>query len=259
MSNLPLSRSRAKRLRALHQRRHREESGLFLAEGVRLVEDLVASSLGIDSAVVAPSLEDTARGRALLDRLRSRTRVETATEAELRELAETETPQGVVAVGCIPRHALPDRLPDRALVLVLDAVQDPGNFGTLVRGADAFGAAAVVTLPGTVDPWNGKAVRSAAGSCFRVPVIAGSLSDLRAWAQALGVPLWGADAGGEDVAGVPSPARVALVLGNEGAGLTAATRAVLDRTVSIPIRGTAESLNVAMAGTVLMYLLTASR
>ena len=117
MSNLPLSRARARRLRTLHARRHREESGLFLAEGVRLVEELVSSPLGIDSAVVAPSLEDTPRGRALLDRLRARAPIETATESELRELAETESPQGVVAVARIPRHSLPATLSGRVLVL----------------------------------------------------------------------------------------------------------------------------------------------
>jgi TrmH family RNA methyltransferase len=259
MSNYPLSRARAKRLRTLHARRHREESGLFLAEGVRLVEELVASPLGIDSAVVAPSLEDTPRGRALLDRLRARAPIETATESELRELAETESPQGVVVVACIPRHSLPATLGGRALVLVLDAVQDPGNFGTLIRGADAFGASVVVALPGTVDPWNGKAVRSAAGSSFRVPVVASSAAVLRDWADAHAVRIWGADAAGADVALEPVPERVALVLGNEGAGLTAGSRAIVERSVSIPIRGAAESLNVAMAGTVLMYLLTASR
>lgn len=255
----PLSRARAKRLRALRRRRNREESGLFLAEGVRVVEELLASTLAVESAVFAPSLEDTARGRALLQRLAATVPVESTSEGELRELAETESPQGIIAVARMPHHALPRDLPPAATLLALDAVQDPGNFGTLVRGADAFGAAAVIVLPGTVDPWNGKAVRSAAGSSFRVPLVHATLPELGAWAGAHGVVLWGADAAGRDVASLDRPERVALVLGNEGAGLTPEARAVLAERVSIPIRGAAESLNVAMAGTVLMYLLTNRR
>lgn len=259
MSLPPLSQGRASRLRLLRQRRHREENGLFLAEGIRVVEDLLASSVAVESAIVAPSLEDTERGRALLDRLLGHCPVELASEAGLRALADTETPQGVVAVAAIPHRELPTTLAERALVLLLDAVQDPGNFGTLVRGADAFGAAAVVTLPGTVDPWNAKAVRAAAGASFRVPLFPLPPDQLAAWCAATGLVLWGAETSGKDVAGLEPPARVGLVLGNEGAGLTPAVRELVAERVAIPIRGAAESLNVAMAGTVLMYLLTAAR
>lgn len=232
---------------------------MFLAEGVRVVEELLASSLAVESAVISPSLEDTGRGRSLRERLIARVPVESATEAELRELADTDTPQGVIAVARMPRPSLPDVLPERAVILVLDAVQDPGNFGTLVRGADAFGAALVLALPGTVDPWNGKSVRAAAGSSFRVPVVQAGLDEFVAWCTPRGVALWGAEAAGRDVASLAAPARVALVLGNEGAGLSPAVRAALSERVAIPIRGAAESLNVAMAGTILMYLLTADR
>lgn len=259
MSLPPLSEARATRLRRLRQRRHREENGLFLAEGIRVVEDLLASSLVVESAVVAPSLEDTSRGCALLERLLARCPVERASEAGLRTLADAETPQGVLAVAAMPRHALPATVDPPFLVLVLDAVQDPGNFGTLVRGADAFGAAAVVALPGTVDPWNAKAVRAAAGASFRVPLVQASVEALGDWCAAADVVLWGAETAGRDVASLGRPERLALALGNEGAGLTPAVGALLAERVAIPIRGAAESLNVAMAGTVLMYLLTAAR
>lgn len=256
MPNLPLSQTRARRLRTLRNRRQREESGLFLAEGIRVVEELVASTVVIQEVVVAPSLEDTRRGRELLARLPAGVPVHAIGEAGLRQLAETEAPQGVVAVAQMPRSGLPPALPEGALVIVLDGVQDPGNLGTLVRCADAFGVAAVVALPGTVDFWNGKTVRSGAGACFRVPLVRCTLPDLAAWAGGLGVTLWGAVAGGRDVATLVRPARLAIVLGNEGAGLDAGTEALVSVRVGIPIRGAAESLNVAMAGTVLMYLLT---
>jgi TrmH family RNA methyltransferase len=256
MSRPILSQTQARRLRTLRNRRQREESGLFLAEGIRVVEELVASPIVIESALVAASLEDTARGRALLARIAEQVPILATTDAGLRQLAETETPQGIVAVARIPSSVLPAVLPARALVTVLDGVQDPGNVGTLVRGADAFGAAAVVALPGTVDFWNGKTVRSAAGGCFRVPLVRCTVPELEQWAGALGVTIWGTAAGGVDVASLPRPSRLALVLGNEGAGLGQEASTAVSEHIAIPIREGAESLNVAMAGTVLMYLLT---
>ena len=258
MSKLPLSQTQARRLRTLRNRRQREETGLFLAEGIRVVEDLLDSRVVIESVVISPSLEDGQRGRDLLRRLPEGIAVHATTEAGLRQLAETESPQGIVVVAEIPRDTLPSVLPDGTLVAVLDAVQDPGNLGTLVRGADAFGVAAVVALPGTVDFWNGKTVRSAAGACFRVSLVRCTVPELARWAADLDVTLWGTAAGGVDVGSVPRPARLALVLGNEGAGLGSEVGALVSERVGIPMRGTAESLNVAMAGTLLMYLLTST-
>jgi len=256
MSNSPLSQAQVRRLHALHSRRQREERGLFLAEGIRVVEDLLASSVAIDSVVVAPSLADTARGRELRARIPGNVPVYDTSDAGLGHLAETETPQGIVAVGRIPRASLPAALPAGALVIALDGVQDPGNLGTLIRGADAFGVAAVIALPGTVDFWSGKAIRSTAGACFRVPLVHATAPELQAWAGRLGVAVWGTGVGGKDVARTDRPPKLLLLLGNEGAGLGAAAGALARELVTIPIRAAAESLNVAMAGTVLMYLLT---
>lgn len=256
MSKLPLSQTQARRLRTLRNRRQREESGLFLAEGIRVVEDLLSAPVAVRSVVVAPSLEDTLRGHELLARIPPEIPVYQTSEAGLRELAETETPQGIVVVGEIPAHALPAALPPQAVVVVLDGVQDPGNLGTLVRGADAFGMQAVVALPGTTDFWNGKTIRSAAGACFRVPLVRSTVSELAGWATALDVTVWGAAVGGADVAALRVPSRLAIMLGNEGAGIGPEVGSLVSKQVGIPIPGAAESLNVAMAGTVLMYLLT---
>lgn len=256
MSSLPLSQTQARRLRTLRNRRQREETGLFLAEGIRVVEELLSSSIVTRSLIIAPSLEDNPRGSRLLGGLPADVAVYTTSETGLGQLAETETPQGIVAVAEIPARVLPARLPEGGVVAILDGVQDPGNLGTLIRGADAFGVAAVAALPGTVDFWNGKTVRSAAGACFRVPLVSCTAGELSEWAAAAGVTLWGAEVGGTDVARLPRPARLGMVLGNEGAGLSAAAGALVSERVGIPIRGAAESLNVAMAGTILMYLLS---
>lgn len=255
-----LSRAELKRLRAVKTRKGRLESGLFLAEGVRLVEDLLATRIVLNVALIAPSLEDTPRGAALARTLRARARTVDITERELADVAGTDTPQGVVVVAEIPRPRLSDVvLPDRAVIAVLDAVQDPGNFGTVVRSADAFGAACVLTLPGTVDPWNPKSVRAAMGASLRVPIVDTTVPAALEWLRTSGCRILGADAAGVSVEQVRPAARTALALGNEGAGLSEAIRTALDEVVAVPIRGTVDSLNVGVAAGILLYLLTRER
>jgi RNA methyltransferase, TrmH family len=251
-----LSRREERLVRSLRQRKAREAEGLFLAEGVRAVEDLLASPLPVRLAVAASSLGDTPRGQALLDVLaRKRVALHEASDRELAALADTETPQGILAVAPIPGaglDALRVEAHDPAVVLVLDAVQDPGNFGTLARTAEALGAVGLVALPGTVDPWNPKSVRAAMGSTFRLPVVESGWDALAPWLAARGVETLAAVVGGEPL-GEPRPRRAALVLGNEGAGVGDETRARAGRAVGIPLRGRAESLNVAAAGAILLY------
>jgi RNA methyltransferase, TrmH family len=252
-----LSRADARRLHALKQRGERQKSGLFLAEGVRLVEELLDSAIVPRLAVTSTSLEDTPRGAALAAALRGRVRTETTTESELARLAGTDTPQGVVVAAEIPRRDLASVTPgERSLVVLLDAVQDPGNFGTIVRSAEAFGAGLVCALPGTVDPWNPKAVRSAAGASLRVPLVEADLEPAMAYLRAAGFRVLGAAADGMPVEALPPIARTALVLGNEGAGLSESTRRFIHDTVAVPIRGAAESLNVGVAAGILLYLLS---
>ncbi|HEX8904677.1 MAG TPA: TrmH family RNA methyltransferase, partial [Longimicrobiaceae bacterium] len=179
-----LSRREERLLRSLAERRHREAEGLFVAEGVRAVEDLAASGLPLRFAVASSSLEDTPRGAALRRALESKgVAVRDAADRELRALAGTEHPQGIVAVAEIPRWTLDALRVDAepAVVLVLDAVQDPGNFGTLVRTAEALGAAGAIALPGTVDAWNPKSVRAAMGSSFRLPIVPAGWDESAPW------------------------------------------------------------------------------
>lgn len=252
-----LSRNDTNLLHALRRRRHREEVGLFLAEGVRVVEELIASNIDVHLAVVASSMEDTSRGRALLSGLAGRGRVERVTDAEIARLAATETPQGVLAAAAIPRTAPGAvRLRPSATCLLLDGVQDPGNFGTLVRSAVAFGVAAVVALPGTVDAWNPKSVRAASGSSFHVPILQVGWPAAIEWLRREDFRVFAADAAGTPIQSVANARRTALVVGNEGSGLSAEARTAADETVAVPIDGPAESLNVAVAAGILLYMLT---
>jgi len=251
----PLTRREERLLRALAERKHREAEGLFVAEGVRAVEDLAASPLALRFAAASSSLGDTPRGAALLHALERRgTPVRTVDDRALAALAGTEHPQGVLAVAAIPRGGLGALRLDAepAAVLVLDAVQDPGNFGTLVRTAEALGAAGVIALPGTVDPWNAKSVRAAMGASFRLPVAAAGWGEAAPWLADQGVTIVAAVVGADPLPS-PPPRRAALVLGNEGAGVGEETLARAAVRAGIPLRGRAESLNVAAAGAILLH------
>lgn len=247
------SRSEKKRWRKLQRRKGRAEHGLFLAEGPRLLEELLRSPVQIGAVVhTREAARDPGLGE-LLDRVRSErgVRPEEVGERELRELSDAESPQSVLAVAEIPRWSQEQVEPGR--VLVLDGVQDPGNAGTLVRTAEAMGLDAVLALPGTVDLWNPKVVRGSAGSLFRVPVLEAGWEETREWLRERGVEIWAADAGGGPLGrDEPVPERLALVLGNEGAGVREEVREEAARAVAVELRGPVESLNVAVAAGILM-------
>jgi TrmH family RNA methyltransferase len=257
MAESPLTRAEERLLFGLRRRAYREERGLFLAEGVRVAEELVRRGLPIELAVIAPSLEDTPRGGELARRLASRTSLRRVADVDIRRLAATEAPQGVLIAAAIPRASLETlELQERALLLLLDGVQDPGNFGTLVRSADAFGAAATIALTGTVDPWNPKAVRAAAGSSFHVPIALAETHQAMDWLRAQNFTILAADTEGQPIEGVAPIDRLALIVGNEGAGVSEVCRAAAHGLVSVPIAGDAESLNVGVAAGILLYLLS---
>lgn len=244
-------------IRDLHRRKARERRHLALAEGVRLVEEMLAASVPCKGAVVSPALEHTPRGAALLAELARRAvPVERVDDRELVDLAATEHPQGIV-VAYQPRDwSLDDlRVGPGAPLVVLDAVQDPGNVGTIARTALAFGASGVVALPGTVDLANPKVVRAAAGALFRLPHLHADREPLLDWLQRHGVALWATTMDGEPLDVVAPEAVVALVVGNEGAGMDDGLLAAAARRVGIPIRAEAESLNVAVAAGILLHRL----
>ena len=241
--------------RDLARRKARERDGLFVVEGVRATEELLRSSVEAIGVLCGPQLGETARGAALSVAARARgVPISEVTEREFASAAATESPQGVLAIARVPaRNFLALRGRDGLRLLVLDAIQDPGNVGTLIRTAHALGADATIALPGTVDVWNAKVVRSSMGAIFFHHAMTASFADLSTFLGDEGVELWAADVGGAPL-GTRSPGRrVALVVGNEGSGLTPAVRSRAVHTVSLPIAAEVESLNVAVAAGILLY------
>lgn len=245
-------------IRDLHRRKARDHRGLALAEGVRLVEEMLNAGAACKGALISPTLGSTPRGEVLRNALASRgLELVEVSDAELAEAAATEHPQGVVAVYQPRRWELGELTPvSRRPLVILDGVQDPGNVGTIARTALAFGAAGVIALPGTVDLTNPKTVRAGMGATFRLPCLHAEEAALLAWLAAGRVALWAATVEGEPVGVGAPPEPVALAFGNEGAGLSASLLAAASRRVSIPIESAAESLNVAVAAAILLHAVT---
>jgi TrmH family RNA methyltransferase len=245
-----------KEIRALHIRRHRDRGGRFLAEGLRVVEDLLDSDLETRLVVTSSALEDADRGRELLETIhRQGVAHRIVADRDFAALAATDQPQGALAVAEAREWRLDDLGDGGAPILLLDAVQDPGNFGTMVRTAEALGVAGVIALRGTVDTWNPKAVRAAAGSSFRHPVVRSGWDEASEWLRGHGYDILAAAVGGDDARG-RSGRRVGVVVGNEGAGISEDILQAVTGMIGIPLAGRTESLNVAAAAAILLYELT---
>lgn len=242
-------------IRDLRLRRGRERRGLALAEGVRLVEEALAARIRIREAVVSPALEGTQRGAALKSALTGAgVTVAELDDRALARLADTEHPQGVIAVIEPRSWTLDDLTPGAGdVVLVLDGVQDPGNVGAIARTALGLGATGLIALKGTAELTNPKVLRGSMGALFRLPAVPATDSECLAWAQRTRASLWVTDSEGERPGGQRLTAPVALVLGNEGAGIRAELERAASRRLAIPLRGGVESLNVAVAAGILLY------
>jgi TrmH family RNA methyltransferase len=241
----------------LSRRKAREKHSLFVAEGVRSVEELLRSGLAVRGVLVAPQLAQAPRGQMLRSSLEAASvEIAEVSEKEFHSAAETESPQGVIAIAEIPKRefALLDT-GERCRMLVLDGVQDPGNAGTIIRTASALGATATIALPGTVDFWNPKVVRSSMGAQFTHSAFHATTPELLDFLERARIEMWCADAGGDPLSSGSAPQRLAIALGNEGSGLSPQVRGAARKTVSLPITSGVESLNVAVAAGIILYQL----
>lgn len=226
----------------LHAKKERTKTNTFLIEGEHLVEEALKTPGVVKEIMVA----DEADFPAMIDE--SVARYVLSADA-FSAIAETETPQAVAAVCRMPESG-----PFQYEKPLADAVQDPGNLGTIIRTADAAGIDAVVIGQGTVDPYNAKTLRSAQGSHFHIPILKRELSELIEELKGKSVPVYGTAPQGAVPFREAEPSQsFALLIGNEGSGVDPALLAQTDQNLYVPIYGKAESLNVAAAAAVLLY------
>jgi TrmH family RNA methyltransferase len=241
--------ARVKELRAGLSRGLRTAHNHIAIEGLHLVQEAARSGLNLDTVFLQEGRED------LLQQFPSgNAEVLILTEDVFLSATMTEHPQGVAALVEVPQFTLETMFPTatQPLVIIAGGLQDPGNLGTLVRSAEAFGATGMILLPGTVSLWNAKTLRASSGSAFRLPVVGLTAEDAFHALRARGVRILAAVArDGDNQADWRGPS--ALLLGNEGSGLPKDWIAQADSRVTIPFAGTVESLNAAIAGSVLLY------
>ncbi len=229
------------------------EEALDASAGERRANGRVNSSVSVHSVLVARGAAQ--KFQQLLDRL-ERAEVAEVPDRVFHQIAQTETPQGIAALVELSAHNLEAILgrPD-ALIVVACGLQDPGNLGTMMRSAQALGGSGLVTLPATVNPFNPKAVRSSAGAIFRVPVVRGvEAATFVRQARAAGVELVAADPRASlAVTETDLRGPVALLIGQEAAGLPAEIAREASVRAAIPIRAGTDSLNAATAASIFLY------
>jgi len=256
--NTPISSLDNERLRWLRRlvgdRKLRRREGLWVAEGVRLAEEVVASGLAPRLWVweagweaKGPREARLAAGVAQRGEAQMRTR-----RGLLRELTTTHTPQGIWVAFAAPTFQTADFGAENGPVVVLDQLQDPGNLGTIARVALGAGAAGLALTPGTADPSNPKALRASAGALLRLPVV--KIDAAAEWLGSLRLPVLSTSGvGGTPYESLELGGKFALLLGQEGAGLSPELAALATAHVTIPMAGGLESLNVASAAAVLLF------
>ena len=228
-------------------RKEREKNGEFIIEGFHLVEEALKHKDQIVQIIVRDGVD-----LPLLWPLDDVEMVE-VNEAVAKEISETEKSQGVFAHCKVKEYEIEEQETWKKVLLV-DAVQDPGNIGTMIRTADAAGLDAVVLGKGCADAFNPKVMRSAQGSHFHIPVVRGELEDWMEDLQDTGVQVYGTALEEAISFREIQPADAfALIVGNEGSGISPQLLAKTDQNVMIPLLGGAESLNVAVAAGILMY------
>jgi RNA methyltransferase, TrmH family len=245
--------ARVKELRAALLRPGRGNAEVAALEGFHLVAEAFRSGVAIETLFIAQNSQELLNELGIPDSVE----VLALPQEVLASAVTTESPQPIAALARTRQWKWPDLLGDpssRALIVVLAGIQDPGNLGTILRSAEAFGATGVISLPGTASQWNPKATRASAGSVFRLPIISSSESDcfnrLREWrVQTLAAMAHDAQQLNE----VEMTESVALVIGAEGSGLPPKLAAQCDDRITIPCPGPVESLNAAVAASILLY------
>jgi RNA methyltransferase, TrmH family len=235
-----------KQWKKLLTKKERDKTGHFLIEGFHLVEEALKSNISIIQLIVDENKAIPATWDV------SGIPMAIVTEDVMKAISATETPQGIAAV--CEQFSYDDMDWTRANVLLIDAVQDPGNIGTMIRTADAAGMDAVILGEGCADLYNPKVIRATQGSLFHLPIIRGNL---REWIERLrekNVAIYGtALENGEDYRHIEPARPFALLVGNEGSGVHKELLQMTTKNLYIPIYGQAESLNVAVAAGILLY------
>ncbi|PKR79240.1 RNA methyltransferase [Halalkalibacillus sediminis] len=232
-----------KQWKKLHKKKYREEEQLFLVEGWHLVEEAMQSEWHVENIIRTENIDIPEHWRHVP--------VTLVSKKIFSEISQTETPQGIIAV--VRQKDMTDFNHEK--LLLLDGVQDPGNVGTIIRSALAFGIDAVILGKGSVDLFNEKVLRSTQGAFFHLPVVRGDLNEWVTQLQTKDIPVYGSalDREATPLSELHKTDRFAIVVGNEGSGIQDDILSQVDQKVFIPIQDESESLNVGVATSIMLY------
>jgi TrmH family RNA methyltransferase len=235
-----ISRNEAKYIQSLYHKKNRDAEEVFVAEGVKLVAELLNSHAGIKTIY------------ALATWVKHNPEVQnvvTVSESELKRISGFETPNEVVAV--IQKKIIANIPEVRGkITLMLDGIQDPGNLGTIIRTADWFGVENIIAANDTADVYNPKVIQASMGSFIRVNIF---YTDLKQFLSANAIPVYGSVLNGEDISSVEPPAECLLVTGNESRGIRNEILPFIQKKITIPRVGKADSLNAAIATGIILW------
>jgi len=242
-----------KLLKSLHLKKARSETGLFLAEGARLAVE--AADLGVwpEMLLFSPAAMTRDHVRTLIAEAEARrVRVIETNETILGQISKRDNPQTVI--GAYKQRLAPLEALDGETIVALEGIRDPGNLGTILRTADSTGAGGVVLIGESCDPFSVEAVRASMGSLFAMKLARASFDELQRYRHERGANMMGLSLkGAAQDSGAPPPAKAIVLMGNEQSGLPEHMEAACDTLVKLPMRGRADSLNLAVATAVMLY------
>lgn len=244
-----------KEVKSLDNKKNRFKKGLFIIEGIRIIEDAIKSHEDIKYILYSDKLFDVKNGKELFNYVENEYETYKIDHNLFKDISDTENTQGIIAVLSMKNHEIKDMIKDGTFIVILDKLQDPGNMGTIIRSADALGASGIIVSKGSVDIYNQKVLRSTMGSLFHMPIV--QLEDtkevilglknnnVKILATTLNHAKYCYD--------INLKEDIAIVIGNEGNGLDEEICDLSDENIIIPMDGKSESLNVAMASSIIMY------
>lgn len=244
-----------KEVKSLNKKKDRFKKKLFFIEGIRIIEDAINSNENINYILYSEKLFDVQNGEELFYNIKNKYETYKIDHNLFKEISDTENPQGILAVVSMKNNKIEDMFKDKTFIVILDRLQDPGNMGAIIRSADALGATGIIVSKGSVDVYNPKVLRSTMGSLFHIPIV--QMEDtkevilnlknnnIKILATTLDEARYCYD--------VNLKEDIAIVIGNEGNGLEQEICNLSDENIIIPMDGKSESLNVAMASSIIMY------
>ncbi|HVP36723.1 MAG TPA: RNA methyltransferase [Terriglobales bacterium] len=252
-----LSKEKLKQIAKLKSEKERKNQGRFLIEGIRLCQEALSSDWEVEIVLFSNEFVESSEGEKLVENFSRRgTEVFRVKKKEIEKLADTETPQGIVAVVRKKKFALSkDFLEGTSLLLCLDNIRDPGNLGTMIRTADAAGVNGVLLSNGCVELYNPKVIRSTMGSILHLPLIENlDLKEILPEMKNSGFRVFVSEVHeGKDYTRIDYPEKTCLIIGSEAFGVGKQVLNLADEKVRIPIFGKAESLNASVATGILLY------